>query len=282
MNKITTPLVSVEWLFNNLKAKDLIIFDATINKVGTVESGTEKQQIKGAQFFDIKNHFSEVKSDFPNTLLEKNEFEKRVRELGVSNESIIVVYDDLGIYSSARVWWMFQVFGFSNIAVLNGGLPEWLRRGFPIEKPIEESSKTIINKKGDFIASFQANLFASTNQVLKAIDGRFCITDARSEDRFYARIPEPRKGLKGGHIPNANSLPFTSVIEDGKMKSIQELKDIFSKVNPNNNRYIFTCGSGITACILALALHASGDVGYAIYDGSWTEWASTEGLPINT
>ncbi len=278
MNKITTPLVSVEWLSNNLEAKDLIIFDATINKVGTEKSGTEKQQIKGAQFFDIKNHFSEEKSDFPNTLLEKNEFERRVRELGVSNKSTIVVYDDLGIYSSARVWWMLKIFGFSNIAVLNGGLPEWLRHGFPVE----ELSKTTVSKKGDFIASFKPNLFASTNQVLKAIDGRFCITDARSEDRFYARVPEPRKGLKGGHIPNAKNLPFTSVIVDGKMKSRQELKHIFSKVNPNNDQYIFTCGSGITACILALALHVSGDVDYAIYDGSWTEWASTEGLPTNT
>lgn len=276
MLKIEHPVVSVDWLHENLNAENLIILDATIPKVGgNNEVKEEKQQIQNAVFFDLKHVFLDVNGTYPNTISSKKHFENEVKKIGINNDSCIVVYDDLGVYSSPRVWWLFKVFGFTNIAVLNGGLPAWKEAGYITEVPINKE----VNK-GNFKASFEGDLVKFTQQVLKASNNKELILDARSKGRFFATEAEPRKDLRGGHIPNSRSLPHGELQFDGKMKSVEELQQLFSKVNPDKEQMIFSCGSGITACVLALGAEVAGYKNYSVYDGSWTEWASRLELPI--
>lgn len=276
--KINTPLVSVDWLFSNLENENLIILDATIPKVTSKNDDLieEKHQIKNAIFFDIQAVFSDINAPFPNTVLSPKEFEEKAKNLGINNNSCLVVYDDLGIYSSPRVWWLFQLMGFKNIAVLNGGFPEWKNKEYPTEKPFSYQPK-----KGNFTTDYQPQKVKFISDVLAGItNDKILIADARSKGRFYATEPEPRKGLKGGHIPNSISFPISDIIIDGKLKSEEELKEIFIEKNPTNKEFIFSCGSGITASVLALGAEIAGFKNHAVYDGSWTEWASTENLPI--
>lgn len=277
MLTVKSPIVSVEWLHDNLSVDNLIILDATIQKVGTKsEDKKEKQQIQNAVFFDLKNVFLDIEGEYPNTVPSEEYFENEVKKLGIDNDSCIVVYDDIGVYSAPRVWWLFKVFGFENIAVLNGGLPAWKEAGYKVESKKERELLT-----GNFKANLSKDKISVTEEVLKAShDDNKVILDARSKGRFYATEPEPRKDLRGGHIPNSKSLPYAELQLEGKMKSKEELQKIFSDMNPNKEEMIFSCGSGITACILALGAEESGSTNYSVYDGSWTEWASRLELPI--
>ncbi|WP_068452961.1 sulfurtransferase [Polaribacter atrinae] len=277
--KVTKPIVSVNWLQKNLENKNLIILDCTIPKV-TEKSNThnsdEKLQVKGALFFDIKNIFSDTTAPFPNTILTPKEFEVKAQEIGVYKDSIIVCYDDLGIYSSPRVWWMFQLMGFTNVAVLDGGFPKWNENKFPVE-----NQKKKDHLKGDFEVNYQPEKIKFKEDVLTAIKNKtILIVDARSKGRFNSAEPEPRNDVKGGHIPNSVSLPFNEVLENGTFKTEAVLKEIFKKINPKKKSFIFSCGTGITASVLALGAEISGIKNYAVYDGSWTEWGSIENLPI--
>ncbi|MGG8494895.1 sulfurtransferase [Tenacibaculum sp. TC6] len=275
--KIPNFVVEPQWLHTNLEAENLLILDATIPKVGTNTSEENpKKQIKDAVFFDIKNVFSNTAAMFPNTIPDAEKFEAEAQKLGVTKETCIVVYDDLGIYSSPRVWWLFKTFGFDNIAVLNGGLPAWIHEGYATETP-----QNSIRAKGDFKAEYHPENVKFTGDILDAIDANnTCILDARSKGRFEATQPEPRADLQGGHIPTSKNLPFTELQVSGKMKKATELHTIFTQQNTSELPLIFTCGSGITACILALGAELAGIKNYSVYDGSWTEWASTPGLPI--
>ncbi|WP_439128860.1 sulfurtransferase [Polaribacter sp.] len=275
---INAPLVSVDWLNNHLENKNLIVLNCTIPKVTAStshKSDVKKEQIKGAIFFDLKQTFSDTDATFPNTVLSPEDFQEKAQDLGINNNSAIVCYDDLGIYSSPRVWWMFQLMGFTNITVLNGGFPTWKSKNYPVEVAQKHQLK-----KGDFTAFYQPKKIKFTKDVFNAIeDEETLIIDARSKGRFLATEPEPRKDLKGGHIPNSISLSFVDILDNGKMKSTSYLQKIFSNYN-NKENLIFTCGSGITASILALGADLAGVKNYAVYDGSWTEWASTYNLPI--
>ena len=277
--KISKPIVSVAWLQEHLDHKNLIILDCTIPKVtekSNAVNSDEKLQIKGAIFFDIKNTFSDVNGKFPNTILSPKEFEYKAQELGINNNSLIVCYDDLGVYSSPRVWWMFQLMGFTNVAVLDGGLPKWIEHKYPIEKQQNNS-----RSKGNFKTNYQSGKIKFTNDILSAINNKtILIADARSKGRFNSTESEPRNDVKGGHIPNSVSLPFSEIIENGTFKSEEALKVIFNEINPEKKPFIFSCGTGITASVLALGAEISGSKNYAVYDGSWTEWGSTENLPI--
>lgn len=273
---IPSPIVTVTWLYNNKEKENLIILDASILKVGTAQKKEEsKKTIPNSTFFDLKNVFLNKDGQFPNTIPTQNHFEEEVQKLGINKDSCVVVYDDLGVYSSPRAWWLFKLFGFKNVAVLNGGLPAWVKNYYPIEfLSLKES------QQGSFTAIFQKELLCKTDNVLLASNNKQVILDARSKERFYATVPEPRKDLRGGHIPNSKSLPYTELQVDGKMKSKEELQKVFSILNPHNKKVIFSCGSGITACILALANEIIGNTNYSVYDGSWTEWASTLELPV--
>jgi len=277
--KIDTPIVSLDWLFKNLNNENLIVLDASIPKVIAKKeevSAHERQYIKGAIFFDIKNSFSDLNAAFPNTILSPKKFQESAQKIGINKDSCIVVYDDFGIYSAPRVWWMFNLMGFTNIAVLNGGFPQWKNKKYPIE-----NQEIYLFKKGNFTVNYQPERIKFTNDVFCAIKNKtILIADARSKGRFYASEPEPRTDVKGGHIPNSVNLSYLEIIKNGKIKPKKDLKTIFNAINPENKALIFSCGTGITASILALGAELSGIKNYAVYDGSWTEWASTEGLPI--
>lgn len=273
MSKISLlePVVSVDWLYENIKAENLLIFDASIPKVtDTNDNVSANIQIPNAQFFNLKESFSDSSSTFPNTIPSEVQFQTEARKLGVNSDSVIVVYDDKGIYSSARVWWLFKTFGHNNVAVLDGGLPEWLVQNYPAEL-----KKTSIKTAGNFKAHFKESnvtYFSDLETVLH--NKNHTILDARSEDRFCSRVPEPRAGLRSGTIPNSKNLPFERCLKNGKLKSKRELQKIFKTLTEQENLLIFSCGSGLTACILDLAATVADYKHSKVYDGSWTEYGT--------
>ena len=276
--QIEKPLVSVNWLYQHKDAINLIILDATIPKVTQNKSSSvlEENQIPNARFFDIKKTFSIGEAAFPNTAVPPRDFEKEARKLGVTINSCIVVYDTHGIYSSPRVWWLFRTMGFTNVAVLDGGFPAWKKANYPIEK---KQTKEV--EFGDFKASFEAKKIADLEIVLDSIKNQSKqIVDARSKGRFNATEPEPRKEVRSGHIPTSTNLPFQTILNTTQLKKKEELKLLFKEVNPDSKEMIFSCGSGITACVLALGASIAGHNEIAVYDGSWTEWGSLTHLPI--
>lgn len=266
--------VSVEWLYNHLQEENLLIFDATISKVIGTVSALSKRKIIGAQFFDIKKKFSSINAPFPNTIPTTEQFETSVQQLGVNNDSVIIIYDDHGIYSSARAWWLLKTFGFNNVAILDGGLPEWKAKGYPLEK------KTTNNaiKKGNFKPIYNPNnvvYIESLDTISK--DKNFKIIDARSSDRFNCIVKEPRAGLRSGTIPSSSNLPFNQVLNGNILKPKAELQVVFNALAKENQHLVFSCGSGITASVLALAATVAG-YNNSVYDGSWTEYGTLKSI----
>ena len=272
------PLVSVDWLSENLNAPNLVVLDVSLeSNVANIKVEFPKLQIKGARYFNLKGTFSDLENPLPNTLPSPEDFSTECKKLGINNNSTLIVYDNMGIYASPRVWWMFKTMGHNNIAVLDGGLPEWIAKSNPVE-PIKNQELTL----GDFNASFNPNFQKSASQIVKNISTKEAIViDARSNDRFYGLVPETRENLKSGHIPNSVNLPFLKVLNNGKFKSREELTTIFKELSIENKAHIYTCGSGLTACILILASEILSKKDHFLYDGSWTEWGQLEGVPIN-
>jgi thiosulfate/3-mercaptopyruvate sulfurtransferase len=263
---IKEPVVSVKWLHHHLDAENLIILDGTINKV----FDTSQNQIPNTRFFDIKKKFSDTSAPFPSTIASQEQFQKEARALGINKDSAIVIYDDKGIYSSARVWWLFKAMGHHNIAVLNGGFPEWKKVGYDTE-----AMSLCKGGLGNFKANYQPELMKFFDDVKKASDTKsHTIVDARSAGRFKSQEPEPRESLRMGTIPSSKNLPFTDLLKDGILKPKSELEPIFDSVVTKEDDIIFSCGSGITACVLALGAEISGYENISVYDGSWTEWGS--------
>jgi thiosulfate/3-mercaptopyruvate sulfurtransferase len=262
---MTNPIVTAAWLQEHLNDSNLIVLEARLGQDPDL-------QIKGARLFDIKNNFSDTNNPLPNTFPSEEKFTAEAQKLGINSNSTIVVYDATGIYSSPRAWWMFKSMGHSNVFVLDGGLPEWIKEGFATEK-LQQSTYP----KGNFEAKFQPELIKNKEQILENIATKKAVLmDARSADRFHAGTEEPRAGLRSGHIPGSINVPFAELQQDGKYKSKEQLKEI---LNLNDQPLYFTCGSGITACIVLLAAELISDNPKAVYDGSWTEWGTTD-LPI--
>ncbi len=262
-------VVSVQWLKDNLEDKNLIILDATIPKITSKSEATEFEAIPNALFFDIKMKFSNICAPFPNTIPSQVQFQESAQELGVNSNTKIVIYDALGIYSSPRAFWLFKTFGFKNVFVLNGGLPEWKKQGF---KTVAAYNK--VASKGNFRAIYQPNKNVFIESISKILDDKsFTIVDARATARFNCEVPEPRSGLRSGTIPNSISLPYQKVLENGLLKSKHQLKNLFLELT-KNKKLVFSCGSGITASILYLAAAEIGYVHTSIYDGSWTEYGT--------
>lgn len=266
VNHLSSPLISVDWLNEHINNTNLVILDATINKL--IDSNSTR--IPNARFFDIKQKFSNISAPFPSTLPSEAQFQTEAQNLGINNDSIVVVYDDIGIYSSARAWWLFRVFGFKNVAVLDGGLPEWKLQNFKTESYQDETYT-----KGNFKAQFHSHLmtdFTGINKFIEDLDT--LIIDARSEDRFQCLVDEPRAGLRRGTIPNSKNLPYTILLNGYKMKAKSELSNIFNNLVKDKTKFVFSCGSGITACILALAATICNYDNLIVYDGSWTEYGT--------
>ena len=276
MEKLKTiaPLVSTKWLNENMNHPDLVILDATLPKVGQANLSKEAltQSIPHARFFDLKNTFKDLDAALPNTMPSPTYFSKKAQELGINNQSTIVIYDHHGIYSSPRAWWMFRVMGHQNVAVLDGGFPAWKNENLPTQKTTPYHGQA-----GNFIANFQPHLLADVNVVLQSLNqSDVTILDARSEGRFRGTSPEPRAYLRSGHIPRSENLPISTIIKDGKMLPINELKKIYHSKNTTGKKLIFSCGSGITACVIALGAEMAGLFDKSVYDGSWTEWGAGE------
>lgn len=278
MLKVPDVIVDCHWLKEHLGHKNLVVLDATIPKVTTSadQQTVNNERIPFSRFFDIKKQFSDLNATFPNTMLSADDFQRQAQALGINQDSCLVIYDQLGVYSSPRAWWMFKAMGFDNAAVLNGGLPEWKLNGFDV---VEHEDTTI--EKGDFISEEREELFVDYNVILNVVkDQKHQIMDARSSGRFKGEAPEPRQGVKSGHIPTSKSLPYASLLDGNKIQSKESLQELFQLSNEDQKPMIFSCGTGITACVLALGAEISGHKNIQVYDGSWTEWGSLPDVPI--
>ncbi|MBO6606686.1 sulfurtransferase [Psychroserpens sp.] len=271
-------LVTSKWLKQNLNNPNLIILDASLKQsVNTTNIQQFEGTIPNARFFDLKNVYLDKESPFPNTIPKPEHFELECRKLGINNDSEIVVFDSRGIYSSPRAWWLFKVMGHQNIAVLNGGLPDWISNTYPV---VENHFSQF--EEGNFYVAFNQSLVVDFNQVSKnTIAKEFTIVDARSEGRFNGTEKEPRAHLKNGSIENSVNIPYQQVLKNGRYKSKIELKAIFENKCTNENDLVFSCGSGITACIVMLACHIGYSNSLKVYDGSWTEWAERNDLKFS-
>lgn len=265
--RLLSSIVSCEWLNQNQDLNRLIILDASVTNDVTAET-----VIPNSKSIDIKGKFSDVNARFPNTMPTSEQFEHEVQQLGIHKDSIVVVYDNKGLYWSPRVWWLFKTFGFENIAVLDGGLPEWKRLGYDTRTtPITKVSST----KGDFSANYIQGKLIGFQELSKAINSEaHLILDARSSDRFHGILAEPRAGLRSGTIPNSKNLPYLALLKTNCLKTTSELQTIFDTFDIGERTLIFSCGSGITACISALAAEVCGYKKLAVYDGSWTEYGT--------
>ncbi len=278
---LPSSLVSVEWLDENLEESRLIILDASWHMPAEKRDGYaeyQQQHITGARFFDFDGRVCDQSSNLPHMLPDAELFTKEAQSLGINKDSLIVIYDSFGIRSSARAWWMFRAMGHQDVAVLDGGLPAWLEAGHQVT-----SAKMMLNEAGDFVAEYQPELVKDRLQVEDSIQSpHIKVVDARSQGRFDGTAPEPRPELRGGHIPGSSCLPFEMLVGDGHMISSTELEALFDERVDGDQAMIFSCGSGVTAAILALGADLIGRTNYAVYDGSWSEWGLPElELPID-
>lgn len=274
-------LVSTDWLAAHLKDPDLRVLDGSWYLPDAGRDAAAEYQaghIPGARFFDIDD-ISDQRSDLPHMAPPVEKFTSRVRAMGVGDGHQIVVYDGAGLLSAARVWWLFRLMGHRDIAVLDGGLPKWRAEGRP-----EEDLPPVIRDR-HMMVRLQNHLVRDVTQVSQAAKlGDVEILDARAPTRFRGDAPEPREGLRSGHIPGAKNVYFADLLNaDKTMKSPDELARIFAAADVDPDRpVITTCGSGVTAAILGLALERMGRSDWSLYDGSWAEWGLFDTLPIAT
>ncbi|MFA8341741.1 MAG: sulfurtransferase [Rhodothermaceae bacterium] len=268
------PIVSAEWLKENLDKKEIVILDASLksNISGDVSEFSGKQ-IPGARYFDIDNVFSDTSIDLPHMLCSEKQFETEARKLGIDSDSIIIVYDNVGVYSSPRAYWMFKAMGHKEICVLNGGLTGWAEAGFELD-----DKKETDYPEGNFKAKYDNELVRNINQIQENINSKKeIVIDARSTGRFNGTDPEPREWLQSGSISNSKNLPYTEVINGSYFKSKEELTKIIKPLDINSDKIIFSCGSGLTASILFVAFEVCEiENKKSVYDGSWTEWAQSK------
>ncbi|SPH16738.1 3-mercaptopyruvate sulfurtransferase [Defluviimonas aquaemixtae] len=276
-----TTLVSTDWLEAHLKDPDIRILDASwyLPDAGRdAKAEYDDAHIPGARFFDI-DEISDQRSPLPHMAPPPEKFISRMRAMGVGDGHQVVVYDGAGLFSAARVWWLFRLMGKTDVAVLDGGFPKWRAEGRPVEDmpPVLRDRHITVQR--------QAHLVKDVTQVAAAAKlGNHVIIDARSPTRFKGDEEEPREGLRSGHIPGSVSLHYRNLLNaDGTMKSVDEIRSAFGAAGADLSRpAITTCGSGVTAAILNLALERLGKRDHALYDGSWSEWGMYGDLKIAT
>ena len=274
------PLVTTEWLAARMAGERIRLLDASWympaqNRDAKAEFAAA--HIPGAAFFDI-DAIADTESSLPHMLPSTQAFAAAVGTLGIGNQDTVVIYDGAGIFSAPRAWWTFRVFGHDRVAVLDGGLPKWKREGRSVEAGPAKP------RAANFTAAFRPALVRDYAAMLRNVQtGAAGVLDARSPGRFAGREPEPRPGLRGGHIPGSRNLPFQNLIDpaSGTMRSPDELSKIFAEAGIGPATPVITsCGSGLTAAILAFGLFLIGREDAAVYDGSWSEWGSRPDAPI--
>ena len=272
---VNTPLVNADWLRQNFDDPELIVLDASPEtNMANMTVQHPGKRISGARAFDLKGAFSDLDSKHPNMLPSPENFTRACQSLGLNSTSKIVIYDNLDIYSAPRAWWMFRTMGHERVAVLDGGLNDWVASGGPAE-PIAEQSFA----PGDFVAKYDGGKIKTAAQVLENIQSKnFTVVDARSSGRFNAKVPEPRPTSRSGRIPGSSNLPFADLSKDGKFLPKDELKARFDKLNLGDGPLVFSCGSGMTACVDLLGAALVLDNELALYDGSWSEWGAADGV----
>lgn len=276
-----SPIVSTDWLAANLSSPDLIVVDGSwyLPQMGRdADAEYLEGHIPGAVRFDIDD-VSDPSSGLPHTLPAPHVFASKMRRLGIGDGARIVVYDGIGLFSAPRVWWMFKVMGVEDVYILDGGIRKWKAEERPLEDlPVKRPER-------HFTARLDNSALADVNDVLKVVEnGSAQILDARPAGRFTGEDPEPREGMRSGHMPGARNLPFNQLMqEDGTIKSTDEISNMIIDAGLDLTKPIITsCGSGVTAAALTLALTLSGAKKLKLYDGSWSEWGSREDTPVAT
>lgn len=282
MNNANTPLVTAEWLVSGLDNPDLRILDATFflpNQGRNGEREFREEHIPGAQFFDI-DEIADHKTPLPHMLPSPDQFAESVGKLGIANDTRVVVYDNNSLMASARVWWTFRVFGHDRVSVLDGGFKRWKSLDLPVEQ------KHTRAQARQFESDYRPWLVCDIDQILSHLNAPDVqIVDARSPGRFAGSEKEPRPGLRLGHIPNSVNLPFTELVnpDNGRLRPDDEIFGRFKNLGISLEKpLIASCGSGVTASILVLALYSIGKKDAAVYDGSWSEWGARSDTPIET
>lgn len=274
-------LVSTDWLAQHLQDPDLRIIDGSYYLPDAGRDGRAEYDaghIPGARYIHI-DELSDARSAVPHTVPPPEKFMSRVRAMGIGDGHQVVVYDGAGLFSAARFWWLFRLMGKTDVAVLDGGLPKWTAEGRPLEDlpPVLRDRHITVSR--------QNHLIRDVTQVAASAKLRdHEILDARSAARFRGDAPEPRPGLRAGHIPGSKNVPYKSLLnDDGTMKSPDDLRAVFDAAGVDLSKpVITTCGSGVTAAIISLALQVIGHDRHALYDGSWSEWGMYDDLKVET
>ncbi len=273
-------LVETEWLEKHLDAPDVVVLDGNWYLPNDPREPYEEYlqaRIPGAVFFDI-DEISDKSSTLPHMLPSPEQFSSQMRKMGIGDGMRVIVYDAHGMFSAGRVWWTFRAMGNEDVAVLNGGLAKWIAEGRPQEDgtPVKRGARHYTSRRN-------ADLIRDRDEILRMSgDSSEQIVDARAADRFRGEAPEPREGLRSGHIPGSLNLPYPELLNaDGTFRPAEELKKIFEQAGVDLKQPVAnTCGSGVTASIVALALAILGHRHVSVYDGSWSEWGADENLPI--
>lgn len=279
---MNSPLVTTQWLADNLTRPDLVLLDASMVKVIGREPVEYDQPvfIPGARPFDLEQAFCDLSSSMVHAFPSQEQFTSAARKLGINTDSLLVIYDNQGIYSAPRAWWMLQSMGHERAFVLDGGLPKWLAEG----RETASSPAQATAEQGSIRGEFAADKVCDSGHVLASLESDLItLVDARSAERFNGRAPEPRAGVRSGHIPGSQNLPFAQVLDGPVFKRKEELQAIFADILPPGSKQIlFSCGSGVTACILLMAAVIAGHRNTVLYDGSWADWGSQPSLPVAT